>query len=183
MFIKAEIWTVGRTENGLAALLRLPTSSRCVPVYIEHDEAYSILASLSGTEEKPPRFPGLFSAFSAAVGIKPESVEILKTGSPGNFRAVIHFAGEATRFSLDSRAPIALSLAVQCGIPIFLENAIAEEDSIGINLSENEMPFAMQLSRLKNELNKRVDEEDYEQAARLRDRIKVVEERMRSEKK
>ena len=181
MFIKAEIWTVGKTENGLAALLRLPSSARCVPVYLEHDDAYSILTALSGTEEKPPRFPGLFAAYGAAVGIRPESVEILKTGSPEGFRAVIHFSGDSTRFSLEAKTPTALSLAIRCGIPIFLENTIAEEDSIGINLSETEIPFAVQLSRLKNELNRRVNEEDYEQAARLRDRIKVVEERMRSE--
>ena len=180
MFIKAEIWTVGRTENGLAALLRLPVSTRCVPVYLERDEAQSILASLSGLDDKPPRFPGLFSAYAAAVGIKPESIEILKTGSPGRFRAILHFSGEETRFSLDARVPDALSVAARCGIPIFLEDAIAEEDSIGVSMSDGDVPFAMQLSRLRTELHRRVDEEDYEQAARLRDRIKVVEERMRT---
>lgn len=183
MFIKAEIWTVGRTENGLAALLRLPGSARCVPVYLESVEAQYILSALSGTEENPPKFPGLFTALGTAMGIMPESVEILKTGSPGKFRALMHFSNDASRFTLESRVPDALSVAVHSGIPIFLEDAIAEEDSIGVSLTETEIPFATQLSRLRNELIKRVDVEDYEQAAKLRDRIKVVEERMRSESK
>ena len=152
MFIKAEIWTVGRTESGMAALLRLPDSARCVPVSVEPAEAQVILSSLSGVSEKPPAWTELMAAYSRAVSVKPESVEILRGGSLGVYRAVIHFSGNSSRFSLDARAADALALAVRSGIPIFLEEAIPEEDSIAVSMAEPEMPFATQLSRLKIEL-------------------------------
>ncbi len=182
MFIKAEIWTVGRTGNGMAALLRLPSSSQCVPVYVEPAEAQAILTALGGVKEKPPRLPELVSSFSLAVSVKPESVEILKADSPGYYRSVIHFSGEDTRFTLDSRTPDALAIALRSGIPIFLENSISEEDSINVNLAEPGMPFATQRSRLQDELGRRVEEEDYEQAAMLRDRIRQIEQRIQTGK-
>jgi bifunctional DNase/RNase len=181
MFIKAEIWTVGRTENGMAALLRLPSSSRCVPVYVDSGEAQAILTSLAGVKEQPPRLPEVLNSFSKAVSVKPESIEILKSGSPGQYRSIVHFAGNETRFSLNTRTPDALALALRAGIPIFLEENISEEDSISVSMAEPEMPFATQLSRLQEELSRRVHEEDYEQAAKIRDRIHQIEERIRSE--
>jgi bifunctional DNase/RNase len=182
MFIKAEIWTVGRTENGMAALLRLPSSAQCVPVYVEADEAQAILTSLAGVKERPPRLSEVLTSFSRAVSVKPESVEILRGTSPGHYRSVIHFSGNDSRFTLDSRTPDALAVAVRTGIPIFLEEGISEEDAIGVSMTETEMPFATQLSRLQDELGRRVEEEDYEQAANIRDRILQIEKRMRTEK-
>jgi bifunctional DNase/RNase len=181
MFIKAEIWTVGRTETGMAALLRLPSSAQCVPVYVEANEAQAILTSLAGVKEKPPGLPEVFTSFCRAVSVEPESVEILRGKAPGHYRSVIHFTGEDTRFTLDSRTPEALAVAVRTGIPIFLEASISEEDSIAVSMTETEMPFATQLSRLQDELGRRVEEEDYEQAANIRDRIHQIEQRMRTE--
>ncbi len=181
MFIKAEIWTVGRTENGMAALLRLPSSARCVPVYVEPAEAQAILSSLAGVKEQPPRLPEVLSSFGKAVSVKPESIEVIKSGSPGYYRSIIHFSGNETRFSLDSRTPDALALALRTGIPIFLEEIISEEDSISVSMAEPEMPFTSQLTRLQEELNHRVSEEDYEQAAQIRDRIHQIEERIKTE--
>jgi bifunctional DNase/RNase len=182
MFIKAEIWTVGRTENGMAALLRLPSSARCVPVYVDNAEAQAILTSLAGVKEQPPRMSEVLSSLCKAVSVSPESVEILKSGSPGQYRSIVHFNGKESRFSLNTRTPDALALALRTGIPIFLEENISEEDSISVSMAEPEMPFATQLSRLQEELSRRVNEEDYEQAARIRDRIHQIEERIRSEK-
>ena len=181
MFIKAEIWTVGKTDKGIAALLRLPSSARCVPVYVDSSEAQAILTSLAGVKEQPPHLSEVLNSFSRAVSVKPESIEILKSGSPGQYRSIVHFAGNESRFSLNTRTPDALALALRAGIPIFLEENISEEDSISVSLAEPEMPFATQLSRLQEELSRRVNEEDYEQAAKIRDRIHQIEERIRSE--
>lgn len=180
MFVKAEIWTVGKTEAGLAALLRIPGSARCVPVIVEPAEAQILLSSLSGVSQTPPSWTELMAAFSTAVSVKPESVEILRSEIPGSYRAVIHFAGEQSRFTLNARTPDALALAIRSGVSIFLEDTIPEEDSIAVSMAEPEPPFSTQLKRLKKELENRVNEEDYEQAARIRDRILQIEERMRS---
>ena len=180
MFIKVEIWTVGRTEKGMAVLLRMPASVQSVPVYVEANEAQSILMALAGVQESPPRFPEFMIAFSTAVSAKPESIEILKGEIPGRYRAMVLFSSKDTRFSLDARTPDALAMAVRAGIPIFLDDMIPEEDGIGVSLAESDRPFATQLARLEGELNRRIDEEDYERAARIRDRINQIKELRRS---
>jgi len=180
VFIKAEIWTVGRTEHGLAALLRLPGSALCVPVYLEDREAQTLLAALTGTESKPPSATSLLASFGTAVAVKPETVEVLPDGGPGHYRAVVHFAGQESRFSLDARTPDALALALRTGARIFLEDSIAENDAIGVSLTETDEPFATQLARLRKELRHRVEREEYEEASDLRDRILRLEKRMRT---
>lgn len=180
MFIKAEIWTVGKTSSGIAALLRLPGSTRCVPVYLDNTEAQAILSALSGVKESPPRYPELFSSLSRALSVKAESVEVFKGGSPGGYRSVIHFSGKDSRFTLDARTPDALAIAVRAGIPIFLDDSIPEDDSIGVSMAEPELSVTAQLGRLRKELGLRIDEEDYEQAARIRDQINQIEAHMRT---
>ena len=178
MFVKVDLWTVGRTENGLAALLRLPTSQRCVPVYLDPAEAQAILSSLSGTRLIPPPMSRVLDSFAQAVAVPPESIDIIRASSPGHYRSIIHFRGESTRFALDARTPDSLALAVGRGIPVFLDETIGEEDGIHVSTAETEMPFATQLARLREALESRVAEEDYEEAARIRDRIQVLEKRM-----
>ena len=180
MFIRVELWTVGKTESGMTALLRLPDSARCVPVTVEPAEAQVLLTAQAGVNEDPPGWTELMSAFGLAVPVKPESVEILRSEIPGKYRAVIHFAGDRTRFSLNARTPDALALALRTGVSIFLDDSIPEEDSIAISVAEPEPPFATQLKRLKRELDLKVAHEEYEQAAGIRDRIRQIEERMRS---
>ena len=180
MFVRVELWTVGKTESGMTALLRLPDSARCVPVSVEPSEAQTLLAAQAGVNEDPPCWTELMAAFGRAVSVKPESVEILRSEVPGKYRAVIHFSGQKTRFSLNARTTDALALALRTGISIFLEDVIPEEDSIAISVAEPEPPFATQLKRLKKELDIKVADEEYEQAAGIRDRIRQIEERMRS---
>ncbi len=180
MFVKAELWTVGKTETGMAALMRIAGSARCIPVYVEPSEAQILLAALSGISQDPPGWTEMMAAFGVAVSVNPESIEILRSGIQGQYRAVVHFTGDSTRFSLNTRTPDALALALRTGVPIFLEEAIPEEDSITISMAETEPPFTTQLKRLRSDLKRRVAAEDYEQAARIRDRILQIEERMRS---
>ncbi|PIE05069.1 MAG: hypothetical protein CSA76_00945 [Spirochaetales bacterium] len=187
MFIKAEIWTVGRTGEGVAVLLRFPGSARCIPVPIDAAEAQSILLSVAGIEEDPPGWTEMLTSFGKSVGVRPNSVEIFRGASPGTYQALIHFSENAPEnpkgFSLKAKAPEALSLAVRSGAAIFIDEVIRREDAITVTLSETDPPFSLQLTRLKAELDKKVAAEEYEEAAGLRDRIKLIEERMRSAEK
>ena len=183
MFTKTEIWTVGKTPNGLAVLLRLPDSSRCVPVYLENSEAQDVLAAISGIKENIPGIYEAFISFSSASAVQPEAIEILKAKSPGYYRAMVHFKSSGSKFTLELKTPDAIILGTRAGIPIFIEDSISEEDSINVTMAETDQPFASQLSRLRKELESVVEEENYEEAVKIRDRINQIEKRIQDNKK
>lgn len=84
---------------------------------------------------------------------------------------------DTNKQELTVRISDALALAVETGSPIFVERYIVEE--FFRNLAENpqevlvnKLPIdAMSLSELEDELNRAVEIEDYEEAARIRDEI------------
>jgi|GEM_PF-770201 len=221
MLIRTEIWTVGKTEKGIAALLRHPNSPRCIPIYLNSSEAQIILAALAGLEERPPRFPEMFCTLSQSLRAFPQSVEIFidesddedssenggsssggltegvsagsslpegqslsldpsDRGTSGKYSSVIHFSGENRYFSLEAWVPDALAFAVRMRIPMMVDDLILKEDGIFVSMMESKNPFDAQLGRLREELERRVEEEDYEQAAQIWDRINQIEERMRA---
>lgn len=84
---------------------------------------------------------------------------------------------DTNKQELTVRISDALALAVETGSPIFVERYIVEEffKNLESNPQEvlvNKLPMeAMSLSELEDELNRAVEIEDYEEAARLRDEI------------
>ncbi len=181
MYIKAEIWTVGRTEYGTAALLRLPSSSRCVPIYLESPEAQAILEGLSGVRNSPRTPLELLVAMADTLSLCLESIEIASGEQAGEYMARLNYSGSDTKISLNARTADALALAVRCNTPIFLDEELTLNDSIGVSMAEPDLPFALQLERLHRELDLSVLAEDYEQAARIRDRILQIESRPQTE--
>ena len=182
MFIKVEVWTVGRTDNGIAVLLRLPASPQCVPIYVESHTAQKVLAALAGNRNNMPEYPEFFISLAKALKVKPDSMEILGSGIPGEYNAVIHFVEKESRFSLDINVSEALPLALRASIPIFIEASISEENGITVSMEEGKLPLASQISRLQGELARQIEIEDYEKAAKTRDRIKYLEEQIRSKR-
>jgi len=181
MFTEAEIWTIGRTKNGMAVLLRLPLVARCVPIYIEPSEAQILLTSLAGTRESSPRFPEFIIELVRLTSLKPESIEIHPGDKKGIYRTIVNFVGANKRISLDLKTPDALAIAIRSGIPIYLNDVILDADSIGVSMAEPPLSFASQITHLQAELSRRVEAEDYEQAAKIRDRIQQIEKRSRNE--
>jgi len=181
MFTEAEIWTIGRTKNGMAALLRLPLSARCVPIYLEPSEAQILLTSLANVREHPPRFPEFIVEICRLASISPKSVEIHRGNKKGVYRSIVNLVGAEKEFALDLKTPDALAIAIRSGIPVYLDDAISDTDSIGVSSAGSDLSFASQITRLQAELGRRVEAEDYEQAARIRDRIQQIEEKSKDE--
>ena len=165
----------------MAVLLRLPLSARCVPIYVAPSEAQILLACLANVRERPPRFPEFVIGLCRLTSLMPDSVEIHRSNKGGGYRSIVNFTGTERRISLDLKTPDALAIAIRAGIPIYLDDAISDTDSIGLSVTESDLPFASQITRLQAELNRRVEAEDYEEAAKIRDRIQQMEERSKNE--
>ncbi len=82
---------------------------------------------------------------------------------------------------MDSRPSDCVALAVRAKCPIFIDEAVVDEAGIPISAADAEKVTTKssevhaQIAFLQKELEKAVDEENYEEAAQLRDQIKKLE--------
>lgn len=184
MLIEAEIWTVARTDKGNAVLVKPIGSERAVPIFIGQLEAQSILIGLGNVPMPRPLSHDLFIAVLEKLNVTLDRVDITELRD-GTFYARIVLKQGLKKIVIDSRPSDALGITARVHCPLYIAESIVEEAGIAINLitdeegGSDEVPDQeeLELDRLEDELKKAVDEENYEEAARLRDRIKELESR------
>ena len=180
MLVEAEIWTVARTDKGNAVLVKPLGSERAVPIFIGQLEAQSILIGLGNVPMPRPLTHDLFISVMEKISVTVERVEVTDL-KDGTFYARILLKQGMKKISIDSRPSDALGIAARLRCPLFISEAIVDEAGVAINLiteedSETEVPSESELERdrLEEELQKAIDEENYEEAARIRDRMKEL---------
>ncbi|MDX1439095.1 MAG: bifunctional nuclease domain-containing protein, partial [Rubricoccaceae bacterium] len=158
--------------------------SRRLPIIIGAFEAQAIALELEKIE--PPRpmthdvMRTLFDVFGA------EIVDVVIDDlREGTFFAKVRYSSDSTEGQIDARPSDAVALAVRAEAPNFVAAAVLDE--AGIPTDDEELvemdddsdepveatlpPGATKLERLEAQLQKAVEEEDYELAAQIRDEI------------
>jgi hypothetical protein len=182
MLVEAEIWTVARTDKGNAVLVRPQGSERAVPIFIGQLEAQSILIGLGDVPMPRPLTHDLFISVLEKLNVAVDRVEITEL-KDGTFYARLVLKQGIKKMAIDSRPSDALGIASRLNCPIFISETVVEEAGIAINLISEEEPEEVhepvqeedELTRLENELKQAVEEENYEEAARIRDRINELQ--------
>jgi len=177
MLVEAEIWTVARTDKGNAVLVKPIGSERAVPIFIGQLEAQSILIGLGNVPMPRPLSHDLFVTMMEKLNATIERVDITEL-KDGTFYARIVMKQGLKKIVIDSRPSDALGITARIHCPLYIAESIVEEAGIAINLITEEDPKVdvpdpreIEKNRLEQELQKAVDEEDYEEAARIRDKI------------
>jgi len=194
-FVEAEIWTVAQTDQGNVVLVRPKGSDLAVPIFIGQLETQSILIGMGGVEVPRPLTHDLFINLLSSLRAELARIEIhdLREGTFYG-RLILHPEGQE-EIVVDARPSDAIGIAVRSLCPVFIAESVVEEAGISVNLVtgmhvDADMPVFPnlaalggivpasnegELERLRAELEKAVAEEDYERAAKLRDRIKDFE--------
>ncbi|MFP4152687.1 MAG: bifunctional nuclease domain-containing protein [Alkalispirochaeta sp.] len=193
MLVEAEIWTVARTDKGNAVLVKPVGSDRAVPIFIGQLEAQSILFGLAGVPVPRPMTHDLFISVLEKSNMSVERVEITDLKDRTFYSRLVIKQG-LKRIVVDSRPSDSLGIASRVHCPVYIAESIVDEAGVAVNLiTDEEVPFegmethdegASSVStettesapmdertRLEALLQKAVDEENYEEAARIRDRI------------
>jgi uncharacterized protein len=178
MLVEAEIWTVARTDKGNAVLVKPIGTERAVPIFIGQLEAQSILIGLGNVPMPRPLSHDLFVSMMEKLNSTIDRVDITEL-KDGTFYARIVMKQGLKKIVIDSRPSDALGITARLHCPLYIAESIVEEAGIAINLITDEGdpkvsapdPREMERTRLEDELQKAVDEEDYEEAARIRDQI------------
>jgi uncharacterized protein len=170
--------------NSYALILGEVNGKRRLPIVIGHFEAQAIALELEKMKPSRPLTHDLFKSFADNFGILIEEV-IINKFHEGIFYAMLVCNDGLKIKQIDSRTSDAIALALRFGCPIYTyENIMAqagityEEDEPEIlptpihdETAENEFR-GMSPEELEDELQKAVDNEDYERASIIRDEIK-----------
>jgi bifunctional DNase/RNase len=174
------------SNMGFIILLRGDTDQRTLPIFIGTVEAQSIALYVSNVKMPRPLTHDLMKNVLEHLECGVSRIEVSDI-IEGTFIARLILRYDGAEIEIDSRPSDAIALALRFGAPIFVEEKVMEE--AGRVFSEEELEQAEQISAddsnngeddekiesLKKDLDEAVSEERYEDAAKLRDEIKRLE--------
>lgn len=195
--IKAEVWTIVRTDQGNAVLLRPLGLDVSVPIFIGQFETQAILIGFGEIAISRPLTHDLLLDTIHRLGFDLFRAEVhdLKKGT---FYARLFLSSQSHTVRdpliLDARPSDAFALAVRCKCPVFVSEKVVEEAGMSIDLIIDEAPetghfpgdfdvrapgseFKDQNYRktLQAELKAALEAEEYERAAEIRDILTILD--------
>jgi uncharacterized protein len=176
----SEIWSVLKTSHGNALLLKPKDKEIAVPIFIGTLEMQSILMGKEGVSISRPHTHDLFLNMLANVNLSVKKVEVYELKDDVFHARLIITGGEYTRekpLVLDSRPSDAFAIATRKKCPIYMASSIIEQTGVPLSFFINDLEEDTddKYRSLKEQLEQAVAEEEYEQAAEIRDLLKMLE--------
>ncbi|MDR2942412.1 MAG: bifunctional nuclease family protein [Treponema sp.] len=176
----SDIWSIVKVRHGNAILLKPRGIDAAVPIFIGTLEMQSILFAIEGKALSRPMTHDLFLNMLNHVNLSVKRVEIYELKDDTFHARLIITGGEYTNENpliLDSRPSDALAIAVRKKCPFFIYASIVEQTAIPLDffLEPAEKSPNNRNKSLFEQLEQAVAEEEYEQAAEIRDLIKKLE--------
>lgn len=180
--------TYNQIESGVyAVILRQAGGTRRIPIIIGYPEAQAIECKLQEVVTPRPLTHDMMINFMEEFGIRLKEIEIRRLPS-GVFAADLIFTDGSQTRTVDSRSSDAIALAIRADAPIYTSSEVLEE--AGFDPEENEShenaeetevhPSEQETSRVSVEklramMQKAAENEDYEEAGRLKAEIDRIE--------
>ncbi len=155
--------------------------NRRLPIIIGAFEAQAIALELENIQPPRPMTHDLLRDLFETVGAEILDV-VIDELREGTFYAKIRFVHTGDESQLDARPSDAVAVAVRVGAPIYVAPSVLEEAGIPTEeeggtpvprteVEEEYSPPKSRLSQMEDQLEKAINEENYELAAKLRDEI------------
>lgn len=164
----------GMSQSGSCVLMLLePEGGRQMPVIIGRNEAQSIVLALNPEESGKLRRPmthQLMVEVMSSYGLSVNRVTI-DCVQEGVFYATLHVTDGFNERSIDSRTTDAVTLALLCHVPVFVDERVLEETSVKVEGGPTKEGGPKSLAELEEELLRCEDTEDYERAAEIQEMI------------
>ncbi|MFP4686721.1 MAG: bifunctional nuclease family protein [bacterium] len=165
-------------NQGFVALLMDDTYNKWLPIYIGSFEAQAIAMELDDVDPPRPMTHDLIA--EVLENLRAEIKRIVITDlKEGTFYAeiVIQQPGTEKEISIDARPSDSIAIALRVGAKIYVEDEVMDEASIPAQLEEpdEENEESKRLKILHHRLKRAVEEEEFEEAAELRDEIRELQ--------
>lgn len=182
--IPVKIKGLSLSNMGFVVLLKAEQDPRTVPIFIGGAEAQSIAIHLDKVELPRPLTHDLFKNVLDCLECRLKRI-VVNDIADNTFYGVLVFERDGKEFEVDARPSDAIALAVRCGAPMYVMKKVLDQAGIVLQEPKDEGAAksgapddapdgapATGLARLKEDLEKAISQERYEEAARLRDEIK-----------
>lgn len=167
--LEAEIWGIAETGDGYMIFIKPLESEYAVPIFIGQLEAQAILIGFGGISISRPLTADLMQNLIKKANLELLRIEICDLRDNTFFGALVFKKPGGREFSIDSRPSDALSLAVRCKSPIFINEEVVNKAGISTDELSSGKEEAAKKSLLQKELEDAVAVENYERAAEIRD--------------
>ncbi|HAJ78475.1 MAG TPA: hypothetical protein DCO75_01775 [Fibrobacteres bacterium] len=187
--IPVEIVNVAILDKRFIVFLKSSDNDRVLPIFIDEQQAQSIIVLINHVEIPRPLTHDLFKSVLDSIEYRVSRMEVSDVRDD-TFYARLIVEGHGDSFDFDARPSDAICLALRFGAPLYVNEKVM--DKAGIIMEESEMHedvisqpsgiseiktvsgLDMEKSPaddLKRRLEIAIKEERYEEAARLRDEI------------
>ena len=176
------------SNMGFVILLKGHEDERTLPIFIGAAEAQAIALQINNVKMSRPLTHDLFKNTLDFLECRVKRIEGCDL-KEGTFYAKLILEHDGMEMGIDSRPSDAIAVALRADAPIYISKAVLEQ--AGRVFTEEELrmtgsikeperlskqkPHLNPLDALKMDLEKAVKEERYEDAAKIRDRIKNIE--------
>jgi bifunctional DNase/RNase len=177
--IAVEIANVAVLEKRFIVFLKSKEDERVLPIFIDEQQAQSIIIQINHVEIPRPLTHDLFKTVLETLAFRVARIEISDV-KEDTFYARLVVEGKGVSFDFDARPSEAICLALRFRAPMFVDEKVMEKAGIIVtkeNVRETQKENqdvggeATPVETLKEKLQKAVLEERYEDAALLRDEI------------
>lgn len=181
-FVQLQIVSLSPSASGATSfILFLQTKKKKqlgFPMVIGMTEAQSISMFLEDIIPARPLTHDLFVNFIKQTNISISFIEVASF-KDGVFYAKIHGISHGETFVMDARPSDSIALAIRLEVDILISESLLNEIAVPIDFIESDEPLndlesvipSELIADLELSLNKAILEENYEEAARLRDQL------------
>lgn len=171
-YVEVKVEALTLSQQGFALLLRQPDEDRVLPIFIGAPEAQSIAQALEGEAFPRPLTHDLFKTALETLGAEVVRVQIVHVEEQ-TFHANLVLLAGGDEIELDARPSDAIALAVRFDAPILVRQDIWDSASTPFEIEGKHKGGASNARELlEKRLQRAVEAEHYEEAARLRDELK-----------
>lgn len=157
--------------KGFVVILKDETEKRWLPIWVGHYEAKMISLALENVIPVRPLPHDLIKNILDALDVVVTRVVICNIKSNTYF-ATVRLKINQTEKEIDARPSDAIALALRVNAPIYVTEEVLDKASIEKATLKNEKEI--KLVDLQQKMQKAVEVENYEEAAKLRDQIRSL---------
>lgn len=178
--IQCEVGNVAFSNAGFVVFLQENEGKRVLPIFVGILEAKSIASRLNNETFPRPLTHDLLKNVVEQLGYRVSRVEVCDL-IDNTFYGKLFLEQDNKSLEIDSRPSDAIALALRFSAPIFVAEKVMDEAGQVMEEPKEEVPEQLKqeaekkklplMEQLKLDLKKAIEEERYEDAAKIRDRI------------
>lgn len=180
--VRVDRVTLDTTANRFVVILRDDIHNRWLPIVVGSSEAQAIALQMESIIPPRPLTHDLMKSLLDSIEARISKI-VVSDLRENTYYAVIGIKLNGRSVEVDARPSDAIALALRSQAPIFVSDEVMRKASVSdkeTERAEERQPLD-RMERLNLELQRAVEEERYEDAARLRDEINAYKKERRLE--